>query len=241
MFGAVKEGVELVRKMEQQGSASGAPRQRVAITRCGVVESQAAAAAAAAPAPSRPAPAAAASASAGTRAGAASGGGSGGGDADESPLKKQKRSTGDGAAAAAAAAPAASAAVSDGGSDASRPGSGAGGGRDVRVFFDIKIGSEAAGRIVFKLASEIVPRTAENFRALCTGERVRAHARTCARARTRAACGVALRTTAVGWAVDWFGQQSVSTHRRGRSCLCCLAHDCVLYDGPPNVGRGALW
>ncbi|CAH8657314.1 unnamed protein product [Heterobilharzia americana] len=40
-----------------------------------------------------------------------------------------------------------------------------------RVFFDIRIGNADAGRIVMELRSDIVPRTAENFRALCTGER----------------------------------------------------------------------
>lgn len=40
-----------------------------------------------------------------------------------------------------------------------------------RVFFDIRIGSEEAGKIVIELFSDIVPRTAENFRCLCTGEK----------------------------------------------------------------------
>ncbi|KAI8469464.1 MAG: hypothetical protein J3K34DRAFT_279920, partial [Monoraphidium minutum] len=40
-----------------------------------------------------------------------------------------------------------------------------------RVFFDVAIGGEAAGRIVIELRSDVAPRTAENFRALCTGER----------------------------------------------------------------------
>merc|ERR1711936_1386592 len=40
-----------------------------------------------------------------------------------------------------------------------------------RVFFDITIGGQAAGRIVMELRSDVVPRTAENFRALCTGEK----------------------------------------------------------------------
>ncbi|KAI1200831.1 cyclophilin-like domain-containing protein [Nemania serpens] len=40
-----------------------------------------------------------------------------------------------------------------------------------RVFFDIEIGGQPAGRITFELYDDIVPKTAENFRALCTGEK----------------------------------------------------------------------
>ena len=40
-----------------------------------------------------------------------------------------------------------------------------------RVFFDITIGGKAAGRITFELFADAVPKTAENFRALCTGEK----------------------------------------------------------------------
>ncbi|KAI5867108.1 cyclophilin-like domain-containing protein [Durotheca rogersii] len=39
------------------------------------------------------------------------------------------------------------------------------------VFFDVTIGNEPAGRIVFKLYDDVVPKTAENFRSLCTGEK----------------------------------------------------------------------
>ncbi len=40
-----------------------------------------------------------------------------------------------------------------------------------QVFFDITIGGAPAGRIVMELYSDVTPKTAENFRALCTGER----------------------------------------------------------------------
>ena len=39
-----------------------------------------------------------------------------------------------------------------------------------RVFLDLTVGSIPLGRIVFELFTEVAPKTAENFRALCTGE-----------------------------------------------------------------------
>lgn len=39
------------------------------------------------------------------------------------------------------------------------------------VYFDMKIGGEDQGRIVMELRADVVPKTAENFRCLCTGEK----------------------------------------------------------------------
>lgn len=42
--------------------------------------------------------------------------------------------------------------------------------RNPQVYFDIRIGSSDAGRIVMLLRADVVPKTAENFRSLCTHE-----------------------------------------------------------------------
>ncbi|KAI8844944.1 peptidyl-prolyl cis-trans isomerase [Chytridium lagenaria] len=43
-----------------------------------------------------------------------------------------------------------------------------------RVFFDLSIGGENAGRVVMELFSDVAPKTCENFRVLCLGNTVSA-------------------------------------------------------------------
>ena len=40
-----------------------------------------------------------------------------------------------------------------------------------KVFFDVTIGGQPAGRITMELYADKCPKTADNFRALCTGEK----------------------------------------------------------------------
>jgi cyclophilin family peptidyl-prolyl cis-trans isomerase len=40
-----------------------------------------------------------------------------------------------------------------------------------RCFFDVTANGQAVGRIIMELRPDIVPKTAENFRCLCTGEK----------------------------------------------------------------------
>nr|CAH7766042.1 unnamed protein product [Callosobruchus chinensis] len=43
--------------------------------------------------------------------------------------------------------------------------------KNPQVFFDIKVGKTEIGRIIMMLRADVVPRTAENFRCLCTHEK----------------------------------------------------------------------
>lgn len=43
--------------------------------------------------------------------------------------------------------------------------------KNPRVFFDILCDSKQLGRIVMELRADVTPKTVENFRALCTGEK----------------------------------------------------------------------
>lgn len=40
-----------------------------------------------------------------------------------------------------------------------------------KVFFDLEADGEKLGRVIFELRADVVPKTAENFRVLCTGEK----------------------------------------------------------------------
>ncbi len=40
-----------------------------------------------------------------------------------------------------------------------------------KVFFDVTVDGQKLGRIVMELRADVVPKTAENFRVLCTGEK----------------------------------------------------------------------
>lgn len=42
--------------------------------------------------------------------------------------------------------------------------------KNPQVYFDIRIGGSDAGRIIILLRADVCPKTAENFRQLCTGE-----------------------------------------------------------------------
>lgn len=40
-----------------------------------------------------------------------------------------------------------------------------------KCFFDVEIGGELVGKVVIGLFGEVVPKTVDNFRALCTGDK----------------------------------------------------------------------
>lgn len=40
-----------------------------------------------------------------------------------------------------------------------------------KVFLDWEINKEYAGRLIFELFNDVVPKTSENFKSLCTGEK----------------------------------------------------------------------
>ncbi|XP_065215637.1 uncharacterized protein LOC135842185 [Planococcus citri] len=43
--------------------------------------------------------------------------------------------------------------------------------KNPKVFFDITVDDKAIGQMIIELRADVVPKTAENFRALCTGEK----------------------------------------------------------------------
>ena len=58
----------------------------------------------------------------------------------------------------------------DGGGAAAAPAAKRRRSENPHVYFDVTAGGTAAGRIIMELRADVVPRTAENFRQLCTGE-----------------------------------------------------------------------
>ncbi|KAL8771044.1 MAG: hypothetical protein Q9209_003463 [Squamulea sp. 1 TL-2023] len=58
------------------------------------------------------------------------------------------------------------------GQQSSAPAAGAtGGSSQPQVYFDVTVNDGPPARIVFDLYYDVVPKTTENFRALCTGEK----------------------------------------------------------------------
>ena len=43
--------------------------------------------------------------------------------------------------------------------------------KNYKVFLEITIGSRQIGKIVLELFNDLTPKTADNFKALCTGEK----------------------------------------------------------------------
>ena len=43
--------------------------------------------------------------------------------------------------------------------------------KNPQVYLDIAVEGQPLGRLIFELRFDVAPRTCENFRALCTGEK----------------------------------------------------------------------
>jgi peptidylprolyl isomerase len=142
IFGAVIDGIDVVKRLASQGSSSGRPQTKCLVNNCGEVsrwdqigsrdgiqETHA---------------------TAGTRQQQQ---GAGTTEVTSSPSKKRLR-------------PSESCEVSEKLEEQKK----AKVKRSDKVYLDITIGTTFAGRIVIKLKSKIAPKTCENFRQLCTGE-----------------------------------------------------------------------
>jgi peptidylprolyl isomerase len=188
-FGRVVEGMDVVRKLETFGSATGKTTTMVGIVSCGELKQEAdasatlgeqeeqeeqevtsrkkaktAAAAAAAQAEAEAEAEAEAKAEAEAEAEA---------KAQRKAEKKKRKEAERKAkreAAAKAEAMAAAAAAAVVATAAKAKATAKKGSALPRVFFDVEINQRPAGRIIMQLRSDVVPRTAENFRVLCTGE-----------------------------------------------------------------------
>ena len=162
-FGRVVKGMDVVHNLEEYGSRTGKTSTLVGIVSCGgsvkrterktkKAKTAATTSASEAEAEAEAAAVAAAAAAAEEKARR---------KAEKKERKEAERKARKEAAAKAKAEAAAKAAAASSVSKKSLP----------RVFFDIEINRRPAGRIIMELRSDVVPRTAENFRVLCTGER----------------------------------------------------------------------
>ena len=100
-----------------------------------------------------------------------------------------------------------------------------------RVWFDVTVGGARAGRIVFELFSDRLPKTCENFRCLCTGER--GASATSGRPLHYKGCGFHATLTTTDKEAEVLYENSDGSGRRfeTNNALCVVGGDIVNGDG----------